>query len=510
MPSVLKTLEAELNPPKPALPADTQQVCIDLPGEDIHCYIYKEKLQIMLRKHRDVIFDIALFKGTTYTVEADQSDLYNARDKKIVEVRRKQKVSFADGERLHLHVGREFKGSLILRANDRVLARYEPNRLDKTTYGEDPAVKPAPFMVVMHNPKAAQPMAAKGPVVQALALQCTPDNPLGLSGPLTNISALLAQPNWSDPLQATLPSRGEDQTMHIVEVLDRNNAPPQVLKFFMEGGDESAIDGDSIVSRNWILSQMFGAQAHLIDSRAWAKELMGTEFRLQRVVHKSGPKVYIVFKGRPGLRKLMSASRYAITNTKVVKITAGAGSPGQAWGAAKSAATDSVKVFAEEGGKTVFKAGGIAVLFTIAMDTAEWYQDYSQIGPDGKPKKDFTDLFVKIGVDLLKVGLSAAIASIVVAAALTMAIGLVISSALAVTAIVIGTLAVAVIVGYLLDLADKNTGRALGEEDIASWLSKKLKFLGAELHSKFSKESLYNNYENLFKPSQEIFSLGAP
>ena len=74
--SLLAAAAESKNPkPKPrVVPEDTQQVCIDLPGEEVRCIIHKPKLEIMLRKHRDVIFEIQLFKGMTYTVEADQSD----------------------------------------------------------------------------------------------------------------------------------------------------------------------------------------------------------------------------------------------------------------------------------------------------------------------------------------------------------------------------------------------------------------------------------------------------
>jgi hypothetical protein len=116
MTSILKALDAaDRKQVKPPLPEDTQQVCIDLPGQNIRCHVYKPKLQIMLRNHRDVIFDIALFKGMTYTVEADQSDFYNVRDKKLIEVTKKQKASFVDGERMHFWVGRAFKGHLVLK-----------------------------------------------------------------------------------------------------------------------------------------------------------------------------------------------------------------------------------------------------------------------------------------------------------------------------------------------------------------------------------------------------------
>ena len=83
--SIIKAVAAENEaknaPYRVPLPPETQRACIDLPGEKIRCVVYKPNLQIMLRKHRDVVFDIQLFKGMQYTVQADQSDFYNVRDK---------------------------------------------------------------------------------------------------------------------------------------------------------------------------------------------------------------------------------------------------------------------------------------------------------------------------------------------------------------------------------------------------------------------------------------------
>jgi hypothetical protein len=497
--SMLKAVEAEneakKNPPaRPPVPADTQQVCIDLPGEVIQCYIHKSKLEILLRKHRDVVFDLKLFKGASYTVEAEKSDFYNVRDKQIVQVAKKQKVTFSDGEQMHLHVGRNFEGNLVLKSNGKVLGRYQPNGLDKKSYGDDPYKKPEPLSIVMHNaPSAPNAIALASSPITASA-----NNPFALTGSITNIDVLLKQTVWIDPLQQMIPSQGEDQTMHVVEIISKENAPPEVLQFFMDGGEAFELDANKVLTQNWILSQVFGAQAYMIDNRAWAKELMGTKFRLQRIKHKAGIKNYIVFKGHAGLRKLMNASKYALTNTKIVKITAGAGSVAQTATTARNAMNDSVKVFAKEGGKTVFKAGGIAVLFTIGMDTAEWYKDYSETGADGKPKKDFTDLFTKIGLDIVKAGLSAAIASAIVATLLTGAALLAGITVGSITLVVVGTILVAVGVGYLLDLADKKLGQLYGEEDTTALLSKLFKKAAYYLEEKLPKEEIYKGYGGSF------------
>jgi hypothetical protein len=57
---------------------------IDLPGETVQGWCSSNKIKVILRKHRDVLFDIQLFKGMGYTVHAEQSSFYDVRQKKIV------------------------------------------------------------------------------------------------------------------------------------------------------------------------------------------------------------------------------------------------------------------------------------------------------------------------------------------------------------------------------------------------------------------------------------------
>ena len=104
-----------------------QEICIDLPGEDVRCWRSADNIKVILRKHRDVIFDLKLGDNKTYTVQATESDFYNARDKKLVFAKRREVVTFKDGERLHLWVTRGFKGSLLLKSEGKVLMRVEPN-----------------------------------------------------------------------------------------------------------------------------------------------------------------------------------------------------------------------------------------------------------------------------------------------------------------------------------------------------------------------------------------------
>lgn len=139
-----------------------QDVCIDLPGETVQCWRSSDKVKVVLRKHRDVIFDIHLQAGASYSVES-RGAFYCPVLKKLT-----RKVEFSDGNLCHVWVGREFKDALTLKRGSRVLGIYQVNTLDKTAYGGDPKTKPEPLMVVMgqKNPPAS--------------FVCTPEDPFGV------------------------------------------------------------------------------------------------------------------------------------------------------------------------------------------------------------------------------------------------------------------------------------------------------------------------------------------
>ena len=63
--------------------ATTQDVCIDLPGESVKCWRSSDNIRVILRKHRDVIFDINFGKDAIYTVES-KFDFYSPREKKLL------------------------------------------------------------------------------------------------------------------------------------------------------------------------------------------------------------------------------------------------------------------------------------------------------------------------------------------------------------------------------------------------------------------------------------------
>ena len=128
-----------------------QCVNIDLPGETVQCWRSSEKIQVVLRKHRDVIFEINIQNGEHYTVES-KGEFYCPMHKKLLKKRK-----FLDGDRCHIWVSREFKDKLVLTSNGRVIGTYEVNQLDTTNYGSDPKTKPEPLMVIMGKKEVADP-----------------------------------------------------------------------------------------------------------------------------------------------------------------------------------------------------------------------------------------------------------------------------------------------------------------------------------------------------------------
>jgi len=269
--------------------------------------------------------------------------------------------------------------------------------------------------------------------------------------------------------------------------------PFEILKYFQDGGESLRYEKADIISRNWICAQLAGAEAYLIDNRTWIKELEKCTFKFLQVVHKSGIKRYLVFNGNNKLREFMSGTKYGLHHTKVMRITGGAGRVKQTWDAARGAAKDSLKVFAKEEGKMVLKGGGVAVVLTIGMDMAEWYKDYSEIGLDGKRKKDFYDLAAKVGIDLIKGGIVAALTTATVATCLTVAATIAGAAAAPVILVVVGTIAVTVVLAYWIDRADKAIARTVGAQDSSAWLAKKARDT-AEYLSTSTKDVRYSHY----------------
>lgn len=463
------------------VPADTQQVCIDLPGEDVRCVVHKPKLEIMLRKHRDVVFEIQLFKGMSYTVEADQSDFYNARDKKIVQHTKKQTVTFKDGERLHLWVARNFKGRLILKANGKVLGRYEPSALDQTRYDAEPTTKPAPIMIVLKNGATPAPVST-GPGAVGT---CKANDPAGINQwtlhPVPTAFGVDALTMYSRNRSAT-PVAEQHPTVVVID--GDAKGMPQVLKdYFAAGGGKSGmadVDPNEVMTRNWLLGQLAGIAAYTGDNWNWLRHSINRQadgaFKLvsAKIAYVRG-KVRIYFTGYSAKNPVFGPGGHGPGNAKILQVYAGIGKAGSVFKSTAMAV----------GG--TFKGNAlISFIFGSVTSWAEWQAD---------SQKDGYDLAAALITSLVKAVVAAALTVAVVVAVLFL---LMVALEIAVAAILVGvlTLGIGWAVGYGIESLDKQAGKAWKGQNngdgtaagIAPWLRSVGKWLGESwdhLNTKF-------------------------
>jgi hypothetical protein len=448
--SILKAVAAENEaknaPFRVPLPPETQRVCIDLPGEKIRCVVHKPNLQIMLRKHRDVIFDIKQFKGMQYTVEADQSDFYNDRDKKLVKFKKKQLVTFKDGERLHLYVSRNFKGSLILKANGKVMGRWRPSELDSNSYDDAAETKPAPLIVVMKNNEGVWPTTTSAS--QSL------DDPLGISKnwKLSAISkGYLDEPI---PLGRQLATQAAHEPPHpLVAVVDvsTKDAPAAIAQHFMKGGKSvvADIDPDNIVTRNWLYGQLAGSVAYAKDNWSWLRNSINKtadgSFKLvgAKISYAAG-KARVYFTGYSKMNPVFGPGGYGAGNAKILQIYAGVGSTASSFKAVGKSVLGTVKANAL-----------ISLIFSSVASYAEW---------QGAVDKDGYDLAAVLVTGLVKALVTTLLVSAVVA--IIVAIVLLVAE-VALSALVIGaiTIAAGFVIGAGVELVDKKLGKIASKDD---------------------------------------------
>lgn len=487
--SIFEAIEQDRKPPQPQtrpLPPNTQRVCIDLPGEDFSCYVTKPNVEVMLRKHRDVVFDIKQGNGTSYTVEADQSDFYNARDKKLVEHKKKQKAAFKDGERLHIWISRDFKGKLILKQGKIVLGNYSPNQLDRTDYGADPITKPEPLVIAIGKLAVAAPSNG----------MCTKDDPFGIAGNYEAQKSLYAQwlkdmpahgtkINHDRLLQPKEAESNEIQEYVVVTEVLAHEIQPQVRsqlergvavqdfpeKVFTPVTSETALVAASIKVKDALLESAWKETAGYAQEHWRNFKKLGMTVRIER---KPKGKYIAVFKGKVAAKKIAGAAAtqvagVAAQKTKNAWQRAPLGSPGAAFldggfGRTGKAGFGGVKrIFLNS--TSNFKSGMKIQVIGTVVDL--WGDMTSVFGEDGS--KDLTEFLGRAGVTLIKAGATAALGSLLAAgvfAATTVAAGI-----FGVATAPVWLVAGFVVGGYILaaTLIEVIDGTVEGKERVAQW-----------------------------------------
>ncbi len=412
-----------------------QEVCIDLPGESVQCWRSGDHLKVVLRKHRDVIFDLHLKGGAVYTVQAVESDFYNVRDKKLVYASRSEVVTFKDGERLHLWVTRNFKGALLLKSEGKLLMKVEPNKLDTHQYDNAPKTKPAPIILSIGQ---ANSPAKKTPVIPGI----TPMSVEATKPPLTKLSAAQLQ----NHIAASAP---DTEGCSVVCVVDGSikGMPEKIAEYFKKGGGKSGLadfDPSEVATRNWIWGQVAGSAAFVGDNWSWLRASLDSKtsegFKLVRAqIHLVRGKARFYFSGYSKFNRVFGPGGFGPGHERILSIFAGVGKTSSSFAAIAKGVAGSFK------GNAL-----VSFIFGSVTAVAEWKDDV---------KKDGYDLTAALFMSLLKAIIAAAIVVAIVALVIFVAmVGL--GASLPVLAVGALTVAAGVAVNYAVEAVDKALGRA--------------------------------------------------
>lgn len=402
-----------------------QTICINLPGESVQCWRSTDKVQVILKKHRDVIFDLRLAANRTYTVESTGSDFYNANSKKLVAGGGKQRILFNDGERLHLWIARDFKGELILKSAGQVMMKLEPSKLDAQRYSNDPKTKPVPIVVAIGVPSQTSPLQ---------------HGELTSSGKSRSI-ALPRQPA-SAPLD-------EECTVLCVVDGDVKGMPADIWAKLKNGGGNSGLvdlDPNDVATRNWLLGQIAGAAAYVGDNWNWLRASIDSKthagFKLVKAkIHYVRGKARYYFSGYSKSNKVFGPGGFGAGHDRILQIFSGAGNMSSAVKSVANGVAGSLKSNAL-----------VAFIFGSAMSFAEWKNDLS---------KDGYDLSAALLMNLIKSVVIAALTAVIVAI-LVVVVMFLLGMSVSTLAVGAATLTVGVGIGYIVDVADKKLGRIAG------------------------------------------------
>jgi hypothetical protein len=406
-----------------------QDVCIDLPGETVQCWRSSDNIRVVLRKHRDVIFDLNLDYGRRYTVEATEADFYNARDKKLVSVKRRDVVTFSDGERLHLWVTRDFRGALVVKSNGETLVKLTPGEIDSSVYDGVPATKPAPIII------------ARGPSSKKS------------SAPVTSAPRFSRESSVCIPPPSAAPIT---DSCSVVCVVDGSmlGIPSAIGAHFRKSG-LADIDPFEVATRNWIWGQGAGAAAYVKDNWAWLRASLDSKthvgFKLVSAkAHMVRGKVRFYFSGYSQYNTIFGRGGFGPGHDLIVNIFAGAGKTSSSFAAVA------------KGVAGTFKGNAfVSLIFGAATSIAEWKDDI---------KKDNYDLAAALVMGVLKAIISATLAVAIVALIMLLVAG----SGLAIPVVAVGALTVFVSFGanYLVEVIDKKIGSAVvGDKNSTDGLS---------------------------------------
>jgi hypothetical protein len=466
MASILKALSTP-----PAAPVvDEQCVFIDLPGEAVRCWRRSDNLRVVKRRHRNVVFDINLKPGASYTVETSEhkSEFYNARDNMLV-----KRATFNDGEKFNLWVSRDFKGELIWKENYKILGRYSPNSLDKNHYGSDPKTKPEPLLITLKT-KPMQPQSFG---------QCTPQDPYGYGLAQLGLNSLLTpQFDMLKPLGATndyepfMDAMPDVQEYTVVTIAELEEISAEVRKRLedgkgLEGTPEQILapikpdakQTDLTNAINTFVSTASSIAGEVVTANAF-KETAGYVQENWRQFNKLGMRIHIekakigkykvVLKGRLIVKAASTALGIALASKKTTsRVPTGResvkwlGNDFQRSGRGGLGGYKRVMTKVAENFKAGVKIQIIGTIIDISTDAIKVF------GEGGS--KDLSEFLARAGVSVAKAGLTAALGS-VIAAILVAGVALAFGAVAAPVALVVATVVASYIfAAWVVDKIDE-------------------------------------------------------
>lgn len=413
--------------PKSSSPVKPQMVCIDLPGESVQCWRSTDKVQVILKKHRDVIFDLRLAANRTYTVESTGSDFYNANDKKLIAGRGRQRVLFNDGQRLHLWIARDFDGELLLKSAGQLIMKLAPATLDPQRYDSDPKTKPVPLVVAVGVPSHTAPLRPG-------------------EGQISNKTHSVAL-----PVQPAAAPLDEECTVVCVVDGDIKGIPAEVWEKLKNGGGRSGLvdlDPNDVATRNWLLGQIAGTAAYVGDNWNWLRASLDGKTRngfklVKAKIHYVRGKARYYFSGYSKSNLVFGPGGFGAGHERILQIFSGAGTAGSAVKSVANGVAGSVK------GNAL-----VAFIFGSVASFAEWKSDLS---------KDGYDLSAALLMNLIKAIVVAALTAVIVAILIVVVMFL-LGMSVSTLAVGAATLTVGIGISYVVDVADKKLGRIVGGE----------------------------------------------
>ncbi len=397
----------------------TQEVCIDLPGEQVKCWRSSDNIRVILRKHRDVVVDISLQPGAIYTLES-KSEFYNPVLKKLV-----KKIEFLDGDRFNIWIGREFGGTLVLKAAQRILGTYDVSQLDDVTYDGDPKAKPEPLMIVMGKRAAT---AAFYSLADPLGLRTSQDmfkKSLELKLPLLN--------GLGTKFDYTCPSDSPDvQEYAAVTEVAAQDIQPQIIAKLERGGSVSGNASEIFLPprKNEQPSALYRAMVAtlgFISGNAFftsniTKESFGYLVEHFKSLDQLGMKAHLEKKAKGMYRAVLKG--HTLTNMLAHKFrgTALGKPPTRSFPLGSSSSA-----FIDGGFKRTGKAGygGVRRMFITSAKNFKSGMKIQVIGTvidiivdadtvffDEQGSKDLSEFLGRAGVSIVKAGVTAALGSI--------------------------------------------------------------------------------------------------